>query len=1051
MHESDRTPVARGKLADEIKSEAAVGGRPLGARVRRALERSFGLDLSAIRVHDNPRADRLARSIRADAFAAGPHLFFRTGTYRPETEPGLWLLAHEVAHSVQQAEARRRQNALAENAEGLADRAAGRVLAGKAAPVAGGLEAVGPMVADGDLVVQRHGSWEHRLLGDATPTDLDIIAGQKSGWKNLVEGLIAYLDMWRSTPDVTADQIREKYPYIRTHQLKASGLLVTYGELNTLPDYIANAGAIDDLPRDILLPILQAVRQEGCYKAVSKAGIDLLFAKFTGSVSATLCNGTLNDIWESYWLDQLSSNLPADGVGSMRQSTDSYGALLARNACHFAPYSWYRWEQSYDMALQKAHEYHQTRDPAAQHAAWIHHGYADHFLQDSFAAGHLINKTLVMQWFVEWAAPQAFVSVPDWVEVQTMTADRQPGLAASGLYTPADPGFVRDPQTSEEQHSRDARMAMSGVRADGPISQVAAYQNYLIFLNNAIVQGAPLSLHDYLNNRGLFVASEDQKTPFEIFGDGTMLNGGEGVRIACETAHMSQQSIQDVLDTGTTAVAKDVIRRRFPTAARTESGETVTLQQWNESMKARAFTQFSSVHDVVLSMVHQKMGHVSQDQDFFLVHLAQGGKEGYLGRTSGEWATLVDKEHATKLRRRTFNNQTYYGTEDGWWLSVGTALGRRGSVGFWWWRNSGEPDWQYDEATKRLTSSYFNRVGMSIGDDGYLYCWDGYAPAETRVETVDAWSPNFGHPWHTIRMADGSWSGTGDPKMRETGPISAVAAASGDPEGMQFLFASKDGGLWHTDRKRAGDWAWAGDVKSQIGNQGTVTAVAAAGGENGDVHFFYATVDGRLWHTTHQKSGFWTAAFDVKSSIGGSDAITAVAAANTGQGMVDVFIGTESGVVLHTTRKPQGEGFPGGASWSPAVYLHGGGGGNDTPLKAISAATVGNDVHLVFSAANGVFWHMRRPADPNPVATDISHLFGNQGPVAAVTAASAASGEMQVLYATANGRLWHHMLRGDGEWTGAGDVKAVIGDKGPVHAVSAASAAPGDVQFFFAT
>ena len=34
--------------------------------------------------------------------------------------------------------------------------------------------------------------------------------------------------------------------------------------------------------------------------------------------------------------------------------------------------------------------------------ALIKNGYADHFLQDSFAAGHLVNKTLVMQWWVEF-------------------------------------------------------------------------------------------------------------------------------------------------------------------------------------------------------------------------------------------------------------------------------------------------------------------------------------------------------------------------------------------------------------------------------------------------------------------------------------------------------------------------------------------------------------------------------------------------------------------------------------------------------------------------
>ena len=91
---------------------------------------------------------------------------------------------------------------------------------------------------------------------------------------------------------------------------------------------------------------------------------------------------------------------------------------------------------------------------------------------------------------------------------------------------------------------------MSGVQADGSIAQATAYQNYLILLNNAVTQSATLAVHDYLNKTGLDVASVDQPTPYQVWGDGTLLTGGDGVRIASDTAHMSQQSIQDVLDNG---------------------------------------------------------------------------------------------------------------------------------------------------------------------------------------------------------------------------------------------------------------------------------------------------------------------------------------------------------------------------------------------------------------------------------------------------------------------------------------------------------------------
>ena len=255
-------------------------------------------------------------------------------------------------------------------------------------------------------------------LGDAPSADLVAISHAAANRAALLTALSNYLKMWSVHPDkVTAADITNAYPGIRPITLKTSGLLVTYGELNTLPDYVANAGQADQLPSTILFPILQAVRQEGYANVRVLQGLPNDIPKFVGSVSANLGNGTMNDVWESYWLDILTADLPPDlPAGSLSEGTNMYGSILARNACHFAPYSWYRWGLAYDAALALAQQAYKTKDPQTIHDAWIQHGYADHFLQDSFAAGHLINKTLVMQWFVEWASQKWFESVPDWVE-----------------------------------------------------------------------------------------------------------------------------------------------------------------------------------------------------------------------------------------------------------------------------------------------------------------------------------------------------------------------------------------------------------------------------------------------------------------------------------------------------------------------------------------------------------------------------------------------------------------------------------------------------------
>ena len=128
-------PSRTSRLAAAITVESTSGGAALDVGLRRSLERNFDIDLAAIRVHDNAQADRLARAVRADAFAVGSHLFFRAGAYDPGAEAGLRLLAHEVTHSIEQAHGWVGRPASSARSEILADRAADRVLAGMPAQV----------------------------------------------------------------------------------------------------------------------------------------------------------------------------------------------------------------------------------------------------------------------------------------------------------------------------------------------------------------------------------------------------------------------------------------------------------------------------------------------------------------------------------------------------------------------------------------------------------------------------------------------------------------------------------------------------------------------------------------------------------------------------------------------------------------------------------------------------------------------------------------------------------------------------------------------------
>lgn len=74
------------------------GGRPLGERESTAFSDSYGVDLSGVRVHTDSDADRLSRSLQADAFTTGHDVFFRRGMYEPGTSRGDRLIGHELAH-----------------------------------------------------------------------------------------------------------------------------------------------------------------------------------------------------------------------------------------------------------------------------------------------------------------------------------------------------------------------------------------------------------------------------------------------------------------------------------------------------------------------------------------------------------------------------------------------------------------------------------------------------------------------------------------------------------------------------------------------------------------------------------------------------------------------------------------------------------------------------------------------------------------------------------------------------------------------------------------
>lgn len=119
----DPSPAWRATQEQAARSDAA----PLEGPVRATMEQRFDVDFGAVRVHADDAAAASARSVGAAAYTVGYDIVFGAGRYQPKSGAGQQLLAHELAHVVQQS----RGGSAPPDAEARADRAAAQATSGE--------------------------------------------------------------------------------------------------------------------------------------------------------------------------------------------------------------------------------------------------------------------------------------------------------------------------------------------------------------------------------------------------------------------------------------------------------------------------------------------------------------------------------------------------------------------------------------------------------------------------------------------------------------------------------------------------------------------------------------------------------------------------------------------------------------------------------------------------------------------------------------------------------------------------------------------------------
>jgi hypothetical protein len=100
--ELQRKPLANSHQFGAEFNHPTSGGQRLPESERNFFEPRFGRDFSQVRVHAGGEAGKAARSVSALAYTMGNDIVFGEGQYRPGTDSGRSVLAHELAHVVQQ-------------------------------------------------------------------------------------------------------------------------------------------------------------------------------------------------------------------------------------------------------------------------------------------------------------------------------------------------------------------------------------------------------------------------------------------------------------------------------------------------------------------------------------------------------------------------------------------------------------------------------------------------------------------------------------------------------------------------------------------------------------------------------------------------------------------------------------------------------------------------------------------------------------------------------------------------------------------------------------
>src|SRR5260221_7355652 len=398
-------------------------GRPLDPSIRFALELGFASPLDDVRIHADGRADDLAHGLGAEAFTRGQDVYSRAGRFDPGLPGADPLLAHEIAHTIQQRGE--------PGSTPLGER--GDVHETDATDAARALtrgEIARPRARVRPPRIQRFVGTEHERLGNvAGVADIDLGHGVHLSWGQVV----ALAGDYYATVEDLLEDTRTPPGRIR---MRAA-----------LEDYGSPAVAATHLP-----PATAADRTDAGSRLVVLALRNVPHFALGGDAHAT-------------WLDHHSRAISA-----------AVSAGLAQ-------------------------------DLPALDGAYLLEAFGEHFLTDSFAAGHIRTpRRDIIDWYVGTFAPRIFdhlVATLRARAVDAVSAQIPAGYkVAATLVSPlGGPAAIRAPLRATIQGRIDRGIVAAGGRA-----------KVIELIGLGLAWAVSGAMHDVENVRGLRVSSVENPT-----------------------------------------------------------------------------------------------------------------------------------------------------------------------------------------------------------------------------------------------------------------------------------------------------------------------------------------------------------------------------------------------------------------------------------------------------------------------------------------------------------------------------------------------------------